>query len=146
MNPEQSLLESVEELQDDLKGFIETRYEILRAELKTGLKNSLSGVLLVSIAGGVGLMGLLLLGICAALAIGMGLGAIVDQYGLIWGFLIVGGSEVLVAGAMAGAGVSKLRSADLTPRRTLHVLRRDQEALREGGQQHGEHQRARRRA
>ena len=146
MNPEKSLVESFEELRDDLKGFLETRYQILRAELKTGFKNSLSGVLVLGIGAVLGLMGLLLLSVCASLAVAMGLGAIADQYGLIWGFLMIGGAEVVVAGIMAGAGVAKLKSADLTPKRTLHVLQRDQQVLREGGQQYGESERTRRRA
>ncbi|MFP5277299.1 MAG: phage holin family protein [Acidobacteriota bacterium] len=146
MIPEKSLVESFEELRDDLKSFLETRYQILRAELKTGFKNSLSGVIVLGIGGVLGLMGLLLLSVCASLAVAMGLGAIADQYGLIWGFLIIGGAEVVVAGIMAGAGVAKLKSADLTPKRTLHVLQRDQQVLREGGQQYGESERTRRRA
>ena len=146
MNPEKSLVESFEELRDDLKSFLETRYQILRAELKTGFKNSLSGVIVLGIGGVLGLMGLLLLSVCASLAVAMGLGAIADQYGLIWGFLLIGGAEVVVAGVMAGAGVAKLKSADLTPKRTLHVLQRDQQVLREGGQQYGESELPRRRA
>lgn len=145
MNPEKSLVESFEELRDDLKGFIETRYQILRAELKTGIRNSLSVAILFAGAAVVGVMGLLLLGVVVALAIALGLGAMTGQVGLVWGFLIVGGCEVLIAGAMAGAGVAKLKTAELAPKRTLHVLERDQQVLREGGQ-YGERERARRRA
>lgn len=146
MNPEKSLVQTLEELRDDLKGFIETRYEILRAELSSGIKEGLRSAVLLGVAAVVGVMGLILLSICASLAVAAGLGAITDQIGLIWGFLIIGGCEVLIAGAMAGAGIAKLKSADLTPKRTLHVLRRDQEVLREGGRPYGESERARRRA
>ncbi len=146
MNPEKSLLQNFEDLRDDLKSFLETRYEILRAELSSSIARSLRSGMLLAGAAVTGAMGLLLLSICASIAIAMGLGAITDQVGLVWGFLIVGGVEVLIAGAMAGAGVSKLKSADLKPTRTLHVLRRDQQALREGGQRYGESTSARRRA
>jgi len=146
MNPEKSLVESLEELRDDLKGFLETRYQILRAELTTGIKNSLSGVILLSVAAVLGLMGLLLLSVCVVIAIALGLGSMTNQVGLIWGFLIVGGCEVLMAAAMAGAGISKLKSAELMPKRTLHVLERDQQAIREGGQGYGDRERTRRRA
>jgi hypothetical protein len=93
-----------------------------------------------------GVLGLFFLGFCIALAIGLAFGAFTNQVGLVWGFLCVGGGSAILAGTLASAGKAKMKSANLRPDRTLRVLRRDQEAIREGGRQHVEPANTRRRA
>lgn len=145
MEQERHLVHSLEELRDDLKAFIQTRYEILRAELSASVRKAKMPAVGFGVAAVFGFVGLLLLGFCASLAIGLAFGAFTNQVGLVWGFLIVGVCSVLV-GAMAGAAaMAKLKSSELAPKRTMQILKRDQEILRQGVQ-YGESERFRRRA
>jgi uncharacterized membrane protein YqjE len=144
MDAEKSLAQTLEELREDLKQFIETRYEMLRSELSCSLaKLRVSGMLLGA-AAVLALAGALLLAVCVAFAIALFFGAFPNQVGVVWGFLITGFVSLLVGGAVGVAAKSKLRAEDLAPNRTLKVLRRDQQILKEGGQQDAE--RFRRRA
>lgn len=146
MEPERSLIQSIEELRDDLKGFIETRYAILRAELTSSLKKISGAAVLFAAAAVFGGLGLIFLGVCVALAIALAFGDFTNQVGLIWGFLCAGGGNLLLAAMLAGAGKKYLKAVNLKPDRTLRVLRRDQEAVREGGRPDVEPTSARRRA
>ncbi|HLI03848.1 MAG TPA: phage holin family protein [Terracidiphilus sp.] len=146
MEQERNLVHSLDELRNDLKGFIETRLGILRAELESGVRKVLRGAMLLGMAAVFAALGLMLLGFCAALAVAVGLGAIANQAGLVWGFLAVGGFGVLLAAGLGAIGRARLKTANLAPRRTLRVLERDQAFLREGGRQYGEATRAQRRA
>ncbi len=143
MEQEKHLAQSIDELRNDLKGFIETRVGILRAELNSGVKRAQRGAILLGAAVVLAMLGLLLLSFCAALAVAAGLGAITNQMGLVWGFLAIGGFGVLLAAALAVIGKARLKAANLAPKRTLRVLQRDQAFLRKGGQQYGEQTRAR---
>lgn len=136
MEPERSLVQSFDDLRNDLKSFIETRYEILRAELKVALKRAQGAAILFAIAALFGLVGFGLLGFCLSVAIGLAFGAFTNQVGLVWGFLIAGGGNLVVAGIAGLVGKSHLKAADLIPERTLRVLQRDQQALQQqrGGQ------------
>lgn len=135
MDTEKQLVHTLEELRDDLKQFFETRYEMLRTELSSSLTKLRAGALLMGAAAVCGLIGLMLLGICAAFALAMLFGAFNNQGGVVLGFLIVGGLAVIVALAAALGASSKLKAQELAPNRTLQVLRRDQEVLKEGVQQ-----------
>lgn len=142
MEPEKSLLQSLEDLRNDLKSFIETRYEILRAELRGALKKVQGAAMMFVAAGLFGVMGFILLGFCVSLAIAFALGALTNQTGLIWGFLITGVGNMMLAAIVAFMGKSKLKTAELLPARTLRVLQRDQQALqRHRGGQHVEPER-----
>ena len=143
MEPERSWIQSFEELRDDLKAFIETRYQILRAELTTSVKKLQGAAVMFGAAAVFAVLGLAFLGVCVALAIGLAFGAFTNQVGLIWGFLCVGGGSLMLAGILALNGKKMLKWAK--PDRTLRVLRRDQDAMAEGGQ-YGEPGNARRRA
>lgn len=136
MEPEKSLMQSFEDLRNDLKSFIETRYEILRAELSGGLKKARGAAVMFAVAGLFGVVGFILLGFCVSLAIGLAFGAFTNQVGLIWGFLVTGAGNLVLAGIVGAVGKSRLKTADLIPERTLRVLQRDQQALQQqqGGQ------------
>ena len=146
MEQERNVVHSLEDLRNDLKGFIETRVGILREELKSGVKRAQRGAILLGAAIVLAALGLMLLGFCAALAVAVGLGALAGQVGLVWGFLTIGGFAVLLAAGLAFAGRARLKTANLAPKRTLRVLQRDQAFLRQGGGQYGEATRARWRA
>lgn len=147
MEPEKSLFHNFEELRNDLKGFIETRYEILRAELRSALKRAQAAAILFAAAAVFGAVGLILLGICVSFAIGLAFGAFTNQVGVIWGFLITGVGSMVFAGILGLAGRASLKTANLIPERTLRVLQRDQEAFKQQrGGQHVEPEHIRRRA
>lgn len=153
MEPEKSLIQSFEDLRNDLKSFIETRYEILRAELSTALKKAAGAAVMFAAAAVFGVVGLILLGFCVSLAIGLAFGAFSNQVGLIWGFLVTGFGNLMLAGVLASVGKARLKAADLIPERTLRVLQRDQQVLQQqqGGpyvepQRTAEHPPERRRA
>lgn len=132
MGAEPSFQTGFEELGHDLKGFIETRYEMLRAELSASLTRLRSAAVLLVAAAVIAVPALILLGICVSLAIALGFGAFQNQVGLIWGFLISGGGGLLLAGIIGLAGKAKLKAEDLTPKRTLRVLKHDSEKFRQG--------------
>lgn len=146
MEPEKSLAQSFDDLRNDLKGFIETRYEILRAELSEAFQKLRSAIVLFAAAAVFGLVGLILLGICVSLCVALGFGAFANQMGLIWGFLIIGACSLILAAILAAAGRVRMKTADLKPERTLRVLQHDEQALKQQGGQYVKPERTRKRA
>jgi Putative Actinobacterial Holin-X, holin superfamily III len=120
-----------QQLGHDLKNFIETRYEMLRAELSSSFARLRSAVVLFAVAAMFGVVGLILLGFCAACAIALGFGAFQNQVGLVWGFLITGGCALILAAIVGVAGKAALNPEELTPKHTLRVLKRDGESFRQ---------------
>lgn len=136
-----------QQLGHDIKNFIETRYEILRTELNTALARVRSSAMLIGAAAIIAIPSILLLGICVSLAIAYGLGAIPDHApGLIGGFLITGACGLIVALIAGWAGMVKLKTTNIAPKHTLHVLRRDGESFRNGGENCVDESQTRRRA
>lgn len=135
-----------QQLGQDLKRFIETRYEILCAELSTTLASLRTSAILLGVAVIFAVPAVILLGICISLAIAFGLGAIPAQAGLIGGFLVTGACGLVIAIITGAIGVSRLKDARLTPRHTLRVLRRDGESFRNGGERYVDEPHTRRRA
>lgn len=130
----------------DLKSFLETRYELLRAELAASLARIRNAAMLIAAAAVLGIPALILLGVCASLAVAYGLGAIPNQAGLIGGFLVIGGCGLIFAGIAGAIGIGRLKARDLAPRHTLHVLRRDGESFQQGGEPHDHESSSRRSA
>lgn len=136
-----------QQLGHDIKNFIETRYEILRTELNTALARVRNSAMLIGAAAIIAIPSILLLGICVSLAIAYGLGAIPDHApGLIGGFLITGACGLIVALIAGWAGMVKLKTTNIAPKHTLHVLRRDGESFRNGGENCVDESQTRRRA
>jgi uncharacterized membrane protein YqjE len=135
-----------QQLGHEIKDFIETRYELLRTELNATVAKLRSAAMLVGAAAMIAVPSLILLGICVSLAIAFGLGAIPDQAGLIGGFLITGACGLVVAVITGWAGMLKLKAGNLAPKHTLHVLRRDGESFRNGGERYVDESETRRRA
>jgi hypothetical protein len=135
-----------QQLGHDLKSFIETRYEILRSELNAALARLRTSAMLIAAATVIAVPALILLGICASLAIAFGLGAIPRQAGLIGGFLVAGACSLVIAIITGAIGIARLKDARLAPKHTLHVLRRDGESFRNGGNRYGNRSQTSRRA
>lgn len=133
MGAEPTFQSEFQQLGQDIKSFIETRYEMLRAELTAGLARLRTAALLFAAAAAFGIIGVILLGFCVSFAIALGFGAFTNQVGLVWGFLCTGGGALILAGILAMAGKSRLKPEALTPKRTLRVLRRDSESFRQAG-------------
>lgn len=146
MGPEPTFQSEFQQLGQDIKSFIETRYEILRTELSAGLIRLRNAGMLMAVAALFGVPAVILLGICASLAIAFGLGAIQTQAGLIGGFLVIGGCSAIIAGISGGIGISKLRAGELAPKHTIHVLKRDKESFQQGGERYGNESSTRRSA
>lgn len=132
MGAEPSFQTGFEELGQDLKRFIETRYEILRAELTASFLNLRSAAILFAVAAMLAVPALMLLGVCVSLAIAAAFGLFENQVGLIWGFLITGAAGLCFAGIFGAIGKYRLNAGDLAPKRTLRVLKNDRDTFRRG--------------
>ena len=137
MGAEPTFQSEFQQLGQDIKSFIETRYQMLRAELTAGLIRMRSAAALFAAAAVFALLGLIFGGVCISLAIALGLGALPNQAGLVWGFFCTGGGSLLLAVIVAVMGMATLKPESLTPKRTLRVLRRDGESFRQAGTQDG---------
>lgn len=133
MEQEKTLGQNLDDLRMDLKEIIETRYEILRAEVSSGIQKARSAAMLVGAAAAFAVVGLILLGACVALAIGLAFGAFTNQVGLVWGFLVTGAGSLMFAGMLGAAGKARLKTVKLVPERTLRVLKHDEQVLKQGG-------------
>lgn len=122
---EKSLASSFAELKEDLKNFLLTRYELLRAELSEKVAAWKGPAVLFAIAG------LMLLSSWFALVFSMiaVLHAWIagTDFGWFWGGLIVTLFLLLAGVAIGAAGYAGVSSAGLKPTRTLRVLKQDQE-------------------
>jgi FtsH-binding integral membrane protein len=132
MGAEPSFQTGFEELGHDLKRFIETRYEMLRAELSASLAKVRSAAILFAIAAVLAVPAIILLGVCVSLAIALAFGAFQNQVGLIWGFLVTGAGGLCLAGIFGAIGKARLNAGDLAPKRTLRVLKNDRDTFRQG--------------
>ena len=135
------------ELKTELQQFIITRYELLRTELKESGRKVAGAAAELGAGAVLGLVGLILLGACVSIWFATFFApTFQDEYGLIFGFLIIGGILAIVGAILASAGMKKLKSKDLIPSRTVHVLQKDQEMIEQQGGQHGNEPPIRRRA
>jgi len=113
-----SLAAVVAELKNDVAQFLQTRYQMLVAEMKEKAqkwKVALPWMLVAVLLGGVSF--LLLTGAAVVLiAIAVGVG---------WSLLIVGLAYFIVASISAWIVFAELKSQGIAPQRTLHVLQED---------------------
>jgi len=111
------------EIKDDLKEFLETRYEMLRAELKEKVTVWKTSLPLVAIA--------LLTAFGGFLALTFALVAALrpmfeSEYGWAIAAFIVAAVYLVVAGILAWLVARELRATGVAPTRTLQVLKQDQ--------------------
>lgn len=133
-------------LGQELKALIETRLAMLRAELSETVARVRSATILLLAATVFGVTSMIMLGFCVSLAIALGFGAFHNQAGVVWGFLVTGGTGLVIAAILGNLGVSRVKGHDLRPRRTMRVLERDGEAIRQGGETYGDESTRRRSA
>ncbi|HTC95617.1 MAG TPA: phage holin family protein [Terriglobales bacterium] len=113
-----SLAAVVAELKNDVGQFLQTRYQMLVAEMKEkaqNLKVALPWMLVTVLLAGVAF--LLLTGaavVLVAIAVGVG-----------WSLLIVGVAYLILASISAWVVYGELKNQGIAPVRTLHVLQED---------------------
>ena len=118
-----SVAEVIRNIKDELKEFVQTRTQMLKAEMREKISSWRSGALLAAI-------GLLFLG-TAYLFLSLALvGLIVvafwgSPYAWFLGFLIVGVFWALLGGILAFLAVREFRSQGIAPKKTMGVLKED---------------------
>lgn len=124
MVSERSLASTIAEIKEDLKIFVQTRFELLRTEISEKLHDWRGPAILFGIAA------LMLVSSWFSLVFSL-IGLMRSwiegtHFGWFWGGLIVAVFFLLAAGAMAAAGYAGVPKT-LKPTRTLRVLKQDQE-------------------
>jgi Putative Actinobacterial Holin-X, holin superfamily III len=125
VSPEKSIASIIAETKEELKDFVQTRAQLFQAETKEKLKAwKVSGMLL-----GVGALLAVtswftfVFAIVALLHSWLGSG----DYSWCFGGLIIGFLFLVGGLAVGGAGYSGIKKAGVAPRRTLRILKQDQE-------------------
>jgi len=113
-----SLAAVVAELKNDVVQFLETRYQILLAEMKEKTETWKSALPWLLVAVFLAFAGFLLLTgaavVLVAVAVGVG-----------WSLLIVGAVYLILAAISVAVVYGELKSHGIAPQRTLHVLQED---------------------
>ncbi len=107
------------EVKEELKEFLDTRLQMLKAEMQQKTAMLRMVVPMMLLAGLLGALGCLLLTIALV-------AAIANLIGWGWSFLVVGISYLLVAGATAGLALREWKAEGVAPTRTIKVLKQDQ--------------------
>ena len=113
----------VAEIKDETKEFVQTRVEMLKAELREKVATWKSGALLAGV--GVLLLGTAYLLLTLAL---VGLVAVAfwgSPYAWFLAFLFVGAFWGIIGGILAFLAVREFRRQGIAPKKTLEVLRED---------------------
>ncbi len=113
----------VAETKDELKEFIQTRVDILRAEMKdkvSAWKVALPGIAIALV---LGVTGWFVLTACLVAAIAVAFAG--SPWAYTFALLIVGAAYVLLAAAMAAFAIRGLRQTGVAPKRTLRILKED---------------------
>ena len=118
-----TLAEVVRDIKDELKEFIQTRTQMLKAEMQEKISNWKTGAILAAI-------GLVFLG-TAYLFLSLALVGLVvvafwgSPYAWFLGFLIVGVFWGLMGGILALLAVHQFRAQGIAPKKTIEVLKQD---------------------
>ena len=121
-NPQEnmkSVVAAIKELKEDTANFLQTRYQMLLAELKQKLAAVKLALPLFAVAAVFALLSLFVLTGALVFVVGQAIG-----FG--WALLIVGVVYLIIAGACAWIGINELSTAGVAPKRTLEVLKQDQ--------------------
>ena len=124
MQAEKSIATVLAETREELKEFLSTRLEMLRAELKEKTSTWKQAIVMLVIAA--------VLLVAAWMTLTFALIAffhalfITSVYSWLFAGLIVGGIYLLIGGLAGWFGYSELRAAGVKPTRTLEVLKQDQ--------------------
>lgn len=105
----------VVEMTRDVRELVALEIALARAELETAARRARMGLVLFGAACVTAMLGLAMLPVGLALAVGRELP--------LWAaFLAVGGGLLVVAAAVGAVGVARLRNVDLMPRRAISAL------------------------
>lgn len=121
---EKPLSATVAELKEDLKIFLQTRFELLRTEMREKIRDWRSPAILYALAA-LALVSSWFSMVFALIAL---MRSWIEglNFGWFWAGLIITVFFLLVAGAMAAAGYAGMPKT-IKPTRTLRVLKEDQE-------------------
>ncbi len=124
MHTEKSLATILAETKEEIRKFVVTRVNILKAEVDEKVRALKSVIPMLVVAVALLVAGLMALTF-ALIALLQGLfqpGA----FAWFWAGLIVGGLYVVVGIVLGQSAVKKIKATNLTPTRTLTVLKQDQ--------------------
>ena len=114
-----SITGAIKELKEDITGFLQTRLQLLTAEMQQKLAAIKAAAPLFAVAIVMALLGVMVLtgALVYIIALGIGIG---------WSLLIVGVLYMAIAGGCAWIGSAAISKHGLAPKRTLQVLKQDQ--------------------
>lgn len=124
VHTEKSIATILSETKDELKQFVTTRVDILKAEMNEKIAR-MKAVIPLAVVAALFLLTAWMVLTFALIAWVHGLfgGAL---YSWLWASLIVGGVYLLIGGIAGWLAYSEIISTSLTPTRTLKVLQQDQ--------------------
>jgi uncharacterized membrane protein YqjE len=109
----------VSELKEEVKEFLETRYQMLVSELQQKLATWRMAMPLFLVALALGVIGFLLLSVALVAAI-----ALLVGWG--WSFLIVGAVYLVLGGSIGFLAYREVKQVGVVPTHTINVLKQDQ--------------------
>jgi Putative Actinobacterial Holin-X, holin superfamily III len=124
---EKSIASVIAETKEELKTFVQTRAELLRAETREKLQSWKRSIVLLAVAA--------LFLLTAWIALVFSVVALLrswivsGDYSWCFGGLIVGGILAICGVVLARSGYQGIKAAGMTPSRTLRILKKDQEWL-----------------
>ena len=125
--PERSVADVLLDIKDELKDFIETRYELFRSELQEGVSTVKSAVPLAAAAAVFLATAFFLLTLALVSAVAVAFWN--SPYHWFFAFLIVGVVWTIIAGILAFLARNDFRNRGLIPKKTIEVLKRDKRWL-----------------
>jgi hypothetical protein len=123
-----SLSQVIAELRVEVKDFVQTRYEMLRAEMSEKFTRMKASLPLLAVGAAVLAVSFLVLTATLILAIAA---AIATPLAWIWATLIVGVAYLFIGFIALWLGYRELTAAGMKPERTLRVLQQDQAWLQQ---------------
>ena len=124
MNHEKSLGVVLSETKEEMKEFIETRLQILRAEINEKIKTWKYSLPLLLLAAGLLLIGWITLTFSLVALIRVFF--LPNPFAWLWAGLIVAGLYLVAGLAVGWFAYSELLSVGVAPKRTMQVLKQDQ--------------------
>lgn len=132
--PERSVADVLLEIKNELRDFVETRYELFRSELNEGLNTVKSAAPLAMAAALLFATAYLLLTLALVAVVAVAFWS--NPYHWFFAFLIVGVLWAIVGGILALLVRNGLRSHGLFPKKTVEVLKRDKRWLQNEAKGH----------
>ena len=116
---ERSLQQTLQDIKNEIKDFVQTRFEIFKREMQEKLSSYKSALPMAA-------AGLLFLATAWFLITGAIVAAIALALGWPLAFLIVGGAYLILGATVGWLAYKEVTSANMKPERTMQVLKQDQ--------------------